>query len=332
MKMLKKLTGGLVFVLVVFFFSDSAMAMANREGVNWRTNNADTFIVSVFQAVLGRAPNQNDIIWARGIGNKTGIFWALIGSQEYKNIYNFPRNYNIYKTSKWIRNADGGLVRMCNCYYFAKFAYDHLLEGPYTFDVARALVLKFNAFDREACPYYDCGYSDLGTTSVNNGNITPIPRNNLVQDPNFSNFNSSSGPWGRNVLYGNYGIWWNSRHAKSSATKKILSDGNSSLYIVNKSGRSPHVYGTTAQRIKTSKGKRYQISFWGSARNLASNGALNIAVDPQWRVRPVKMEAGSYNFKKFSGTFTAKADYIDLRIIMEDRGEVWITKMTMQEK
>lgn len=219
---------------------------------------------------------------------------------------------------------------MCNCYYHAKFAYDHVTDGPYTFDVARALVLMKNAFDRDACPYFDCGFSTLGGNTGNN-NPPPVARNNLVLDPNFSNFGSSSGPWGRNVLYGRNGIWWNSRNARASAKTVKLRNGRTALYIRNDSGRAAHVYGTTAQRIKTIPGKRYRISFMASAKNLASNGALNITVDPQWRVRPVKMNAGSYDFTRFSGTFTAKSNYVDLRIIIEDRGQVWLTKMKLQK-
>jgi len=43
------------------------------------------------------------------------------------------------------------------------------------------------------------------------------------------------------------------------------------------------------------------------------------------------MDAGTYGWTFFSGTFTAPDNFVDLRIIFEDRGEVWITEMTLTD-
>lgn len=329
MKGIREILCSILFVaFVTMFAGTNALAMADREGVNWRTNDPNTFITSVYQAVLGRTPMPEEVEWARFAPSKQSVFFTLIGSNEYRRQYNFPNEYNIYVTSKWLRTETGGLKRMCNCYYFAEFAYDHVLSGPYSYDVARSLVLMHNAMDREACPYYDCGYSDLGQSDEN---VVDQPRSNLVLDPFFINFGDSNGPWGRNVLYGEHGIWWNSRNADASAKMHMLSDGSTALYITNRSVSAPHVFGTTAQRIRTEPGRTYRISFLGAARNLASDNALTITVDPKWQVRPVHMRAGSYGFTEFSGTFTAQANYIDLRIIMGHQGEVMLTNMTLTQ-
>lgn len=327
MKKVKRMLLGVTIGIMFCMCTSAAMAMADREGVNWHTENSEEFIISVFQAVLGRSPTLHDVEWARGIGTKTGIFWELIESQEYKSQFKSPREYYIYGSTKWLRSGTGGLERTCNCYYFAKFAMDRMLDGPYSFDVARSLVLMLNASDWEACPYYDCGYS--APEEPKRGSRS-LATNNLVLDPNFANFGSRNSAWGRNVLYGEHGIWWNSQNANAGARPLTFQDGTTGLYIFNWSERSPHVYGTTAQRIQTVPGQRYRVSFMGSARSLSSYGALNIIVDPAWNIRPIHMPAGTYDFTEFSGTFTADSLYVDLRIIIEDAGEVWITGMTLQ--
>jgi hypothetical protein len=213
--------------------------------------------------------------------------------------------------------------------------------GNYSFSVARAVTRMYAHYDREVCPHYDCGWG-RGDSAL----FDPADRNssgggggggrNYARDPHFAQFTSGNA-WGTG-LYSNFGIWWNSRNADSRATVVNLggnrppnSSASTALYLVNNSGRTPHVFGSTSQRITVRKGARYTVSFWGAARNLASRGAVNIAVDPQWNIRPISMDAGSYGWTFFSGTFTAPDNYVDLRIIFEDRGEVWITEMTLTD-
>ena len=107
-------------------------------------------------------------------------------------------------------------------------------------------------------------------------------------------------------------------------------DAKTGLYIKNESARGPHVYGTTARRVSLVPGQTYKIRFMGAARNLTSNGGASIAVDPEWRVRPVIMPAGTYKLRPFEGTFIATDSYADIRIISEDRGEVVITNLIVE--
>lgn len=183
--------------------------------------------------------------------------------------------------------------------------------------IALIVLFAFSVLPAEASNYNNYQNPDQ--------RVLPV---NLVQDPNFANFGSYIGPWGVNVLYGENGIWWNSKFANTQAYTVSLSGGeiHTALYIVNKSKKSPHVYGTTAQRIRGLKpGKTYRIILWGAARGLQSNGGINIAIDPGWHTRPIHFPAGSYGWTLFSNTFVAPNTYIDLRIISEDIGEAWIT-------
>jgi len=231
MKKLNKLAGGLILVLLLFCMPDTAMAMVDTEGVIWRSDNPDVFINSVYQSALGRAPSPAEVARARRVTSKIKIFWEVVSKQEYKSMFpNLEVAYNIYVHSKWTRTPTGGLGRMCNCYYFSKSATDHCTAGPYTFPIARAVVLMTNAFDIDACPFFDCGFSTLGLDP--DDPIIPA-RGNLVLDPNFASFGSRNGPWGRNVLYGKHGIWWNSNHAKSSAQKVTFPNNTTALYIKN---------------------------------------------------------------------------------------------------
>jgi hypothetical protein len=176
-------------------------------------------------------------------------------------------------------------------------------------------------------------YGISGGNGGNAGNTGNSPSGGgLVVDPEFASFGSPGGPWGINVQYGANGIWWNSGGADTTAGVVTLSGINAAtgLYIRNNSGRAPHLFGTTAQRIAVRQGSTYRISFFGMARGLGSNGGVNITIDPQWTIRPISMPAGTYDWRQFEGTFVAPADTIDLRILSEDRGEVWITGMTLE--
>ncbi|MDX1606695.1 MAG: DUF642 domain-containing protein, partial [Candidatus Competibacterales bacterium] len=325
-----------------------ALAMADPEDIQWIADR-ETFIVSLFQGTFGRTPSPGEQAWARERLSRGGsnlplrrynLLVSLLGSDEYR--YGpwgeLPRPYNVYFKTRWL-DSDSGR-RLCHCYYFAEFSDGHMPSMQYSgipapagrvsYPEALSLVLAYNLFDREACPHYDCGYSDSNRTRQGQGADTGSA--NLVRDPSFSGFGNPSGAWGTGVQYGQYGIWWNSRNARSTArTVDIASDVyRTALYINNQSVRSPHVFGTTAQRISVTPGRTYRVSLWARARNLRSNGAINIVVDPEWKVRPINLTGGTYDWQQFSGTFQAARDYVDLRIISEDIGEAWLTGMRLE--
>jgi hypothetical protein len=147
---------------------------------------------------------------------------------------------------------------------------------------------------------------------------------NLVQDEAFAGFGFQGGAWSQ---------WTRSRNAQAMAQTVRLGPGEpaeTALYIRNNSPLSPHVYGTTHQQVAVQQGRTYRLSLLAKGNNLGSSGSLNIAVDSAWRVRPVGVSRGSYGWREFSGTFTAEAPRISVRIISEDVGEVWLTRVSIR--
>lgn len=133
-------------------------------------------------------------------------------------------------------------------------------------------------------------------------------------------------PWGTGAHSKGKAIWWNSASCRSSAriSAKTSKSPNASLFIHNPSPRAPHVYGTTAQKILINPRRRYRLVVWASARDLASPGAVSFCVDPEWRVRPVNLPAGSFPWTQFDGMFTLPGDSAEIRILSEDKGAVWL--------
>ncbi|MDD2468980.1 MAG: hypothetical protein PHI97_33845 [Desulfobulbus sp.] len=204
-------------------------------------------------------------------------------------------------------------------------------QGYYEFRIRVQISDGGNCFE-EPVIYKFRRLEEGNNRSTNNGSGNRIGSERIVLQSDFDDFGLPNGAWGNGVQYGRNGIWWNSGNARTVA--KVINqpsgyDGTG-LYIRNDSGRSPHMYGTTAIRVSLTPGQRYRIRFLGAARNLASNGGVNIAVDPEWRIRPVSMSAGTYDPTPFEGTFTATNSFADIRIISEDRGEVVLSNFIVE--
>lgn len=133
-------------------------------------------------------------------------------------------------------------------------------------------------------------------------------------------------PWGTGQYAQNRTIWWNSGDCQSQAEADgpFRHEGARSLHIVNRSPRRPNVFGTTQQSISIEPGRLYRITAWARANQLGSNGAVSVVVDADWKIRPIQLPAGSYEWRQFSGEFTLASPKADLRILSEDLGEVWI--------
>jgi hypothetical protein len=138
--------------------------------------------------------------------------------------------------------------------------------------------------------------------------------------------------WGKGQ-YGNNGVWWNSGNCRSNAFAQKGSgrSGKAALYIGNPSPRGPHVFGTTVQQITILPGKQYRITLYAKGKGLASGGAVNIAVDPAWTIRPIHLPAGSFDWQRFEGTFKLPSSTAEFRIISEDIGEAWIDDIRISE-
>ena len=157
---------------------------------------------------------------------------------------------------------------------------------------------------------------------------------NLVQDGTFSTFGSLSGPWGQGE-WDEFGIWWNSGSAASTAEIVSLTADDymymqygitTALLITNPSPRGGNVFGTTVQRIQATPNQTYEISLWAASRDTPSNNAVSISVESNWGERPINLQGGSYGWTRYAGTFrTDESGIIQLRILTEDICTVWLT-------
>jgi hypothetical protein len=138
-------------------------------------------------------------------------------------------------------------------------------------------------------------------------------------------------PWGTGHLTEKRPTWWNSMECQSTAEVDSLVQygGSKSLHVVNSSARKPHVFGTASRPIRLQPGQRYRLSVQAMGRNLASDGAVNFAVDNKWLIRPVHLPKGTYGWRELTGEFVAQAPEGTLRIILEDRGEAWLDDIVL---
>ena len=141
-------------------------------------------------------------------------------------------------------------------------------------------------------------------------------------------------PWESGFYTKKPEIWMNSGDCKSKVDldRKNFYSGTASLHLRNQSKRAPNIYGTMAQKIKVNKNRYYAITLWARGQNLASNGALNIAVDPMWRIRPIALPAGNFEWSHFYKTFNSgDRNSIEFRIIFEDTGDVWLDDIVVEK-
>lgn len=135
-------------------------------------------------------------------------------------------------------------------------------------------------------------------------------------------------PWGTGqaVIGDGPSIWKNRNGCTSTITadSTVRHGGNISMHIVNSTPRAPHVYGTTQQPLALKPNHRYGISLWARASDVRSAGAVSLIVDQEWRNRPIQLPAGTYDWTPFTGEFSSPSGDIQLRILSEDVGEVWI--------
>ena len=112
-----------------------------------------------------------------------------------------------------------------------------------------------------------------------------------------------SQPWGTGQYSEGHPIWWTSGSCQSSAgaDRAVRKSGNLSLHIINRSPRAPNVFGSTQQPVRIVPNQRYRIIMWARARGLTSDGAVEIVVDRDWKVRPIRLPKGDYDWTRFTG-------------------------------
>jgi len=156
------------------------------------------------------------------------------------------------------------------------------------------------------------------------------PDENLVQGGGFEA--GLVAPWGTGAQPAGQPVWWNSGGCSSTAEidSAGAKSGSRSLHIVNPCQRAPHVYGTAQQPLRVVANRSYRIAVWARANGLASPGSVSLVVDDAWRVRPIQLPAGSWGWRRFEGEFTLPVEAAYLRILSEDRGEVWLDDVVIE--
>ena len=126
--------------------------------------------------------------------------------------------------------------------------------------------------------------------------------------------------------------WWNEGKCDSTATQDAAGrkPGAKCLQVVNKTPRGPNRFGTTQQAVALVPGQTYQITLWARAKGLASDGGVNVAVDEAWKVRPISLPKGTYDWTRFTGTFSLATPAAQLRVLSEDVGEAWIDEIRIE--
>lgn len=115
-----------------------AHAIASPGGINW-TAPPLTFVTSLYNSVLGRAPESSAVVagWAGNIssdpGSRRWVFFQFLASPEYKSKYGSYRGrWNVYWGSRGNQRRHVGAKRAPSCCPYHT-------EGPYSQGVVRAL-------------------------------------------------------------------------------------------------------------------------------------------------------------------------------------------------
>jgi hypothetical protein len=137
------------FVTICLLVSvEISHAVPNPSSINWR-GSPNAFIISLYRGVLNRNPESRQVVlnWAGQITNQSSsrvkVFWAFVGSQEYKKSVwaNQRRQYYIYRKSQ--RKS------RYYKYFAAKYSQtggQRIGGGPYTRGVAVALAGYYKAY------------------------------------------------------------------------------------------------------------------------------------------------------------------------------------------
>ncbi len=127
-------------------------------------------------------------------------------------------------------------------------------------------------------------------------------------------------------------VWWARGAVRASGGRdsSTAKSGEFSLKIVNESSQAPGRYLTTSQRLGVERGERYIVSFWAKAAQ-ATPGAFEVVVDRAWKTR-LTIRPGTYDWEPFEMEFVPDASVIELRLLSEDVGVVWIDDLDLRSR
>lgn len=150
---------------------------------------------------------------------------------------------------------------------------------------------------------------------------------NLIVDGGFES--GLVAPWGTGIYEPKPQIFWGSANATATVVAGVAHSGASSLQIVNSTPFTPNVRRSMSQQVQVRAGASYCLSFWARSQG-SQAGILSIAVDKALSHR-VGVTPGTYDWTRFSSTFTAEAATIDIRLISENVGKVWVDDVSVAQ-
>ena len=208
-----------------------------------------------------------------------------------------------YKGTPWPGFSDANVVPI------TQPAISNALANPTPSRVPRPVVTETPAIPQATLP----------RTS-----FTPLA-GNVVKDGDFES--GVVPPWGTGIYEPRAETFWGAANATATVDTGVSHSGRASLKIVNQSPAAPNVYRTMSQQDAVTAGAPYCLTFYAKS-STSSRGALSIAVDHAWQKRAAAAP-GIYDWERFTLLFNAESATIDVRIISENTGTVWVDDISV---
>jgi len=124
-------------------------------------------------------------------------------------------------------------------------------------------------------------------------------------------------------------FFWGAADATATVVSDVVHSGGFALLIVNRSPSKAQVYRTMSQKVSVRGGVAHCLTFWAKTEN-ATAGILNFRLNDAW-TQSVVIGAGLPNWTFYQGQFVTEDGNIDLRIVSENVGTVWVDDIELRE-
>jgi cyclophilin family peptidyl-prolyl cis-trans isomerase len=139
-------------------------------------------------------------------------------------------------------------------------------------------------------------------------------------------------PWGTGIYEPrpqSEGVFWGAANADATVVSGEAHSGAYSLRIANRSPAAPNVYRTLSQKVKVAGGAAHCLTWWAKTQG-GTSGMLTFRLNDAW-TSAIGMGAGTPGWTQYGFTFTAEDGDIDLRIVSENTGTVWIDDIVLTQ-
>lgn len=144
-------------------------------------------------------------------------------------------------------------------------------------------------------------------------------------------------PWGTRVATDDQTPWRNFADFASTAQAetRIRKAGTRSLRIHSQQSAGPGRFAESTQTISTEPDRRYRLTVWVRAKQLASDGGVCLLIGvsdvPELRHRTLLIvPSGTYDWQKLQTEFSFPATSAELVILCRDSGTVWLDELRIQ--